>query len=231
MVSLLYVMITAGWILSDKVNNIMSKKNNECNEIDKLILDISDHPEVIASIIEQQWLDIHHSRNQDWMYWAIIAGILAGMITVIKETGSSAGIMCLLSFIGTMISLWACCISWTHWILHIKKIVYIDRLTELLSIGKGGHSKKINYSCIVTDRKFDRFLSVNGFIAAMYLTLAVMFIMVFVFFWKMTGITGTINVSRVTAAIFCVVLSITFITSYILFNFIKFRLKAVYSKV
>ena len=145
-------------------------------------IDLKIEPEVITSIIDQQWQDIHHSRNQDWLYWAILSAIVAGIMALIGNESSfdDNTILFLLNILftsGIIISWWAEKISLSHWILHIKRLGYIRWLERFLIIKTIGGKKiplsRPEYNGF--DGK-DKYV-VNGLIYSMYLSIKWIFIL------------------------------------------------------
>lgn len=115
--------------------NVKEKPTFEVNQ--KILID---SPDTILKMIELDWKDIHHSRNQDWKYWAIIGILFAGLFSIIKDSVLPIenkkyifiGILWFISFI----SIWASLISKSHWILHIKKAMHIKWLSNHLFFDK-----------------------------------------------------------------------------------------------
>jgi hypothetical protein len=143
----------------------------------------------VCSIINNHWQDIHHSRNQDWMYWAIITAIFAGLlgaITIKRDDidiyNQNLSVLCLL-FIGGFISVWASFISWSHWVLHIRKIEYIKYLEKIMFISNDNGKKLpiglVPYIQPKELKNADKYFVVNGLIYSMYLTIGLSFYVLF----------------------------------------------------
>ena len=149
-----------------------------------MTIDLTNHPEILVSIASSQWQDIHHSRNQDWLFWAIIGAIITGAITLITNTSSFLNnliILNILFVLGAVISMWAAAISWSHWILHIKRLGYITWLSRFYFIHSGG--KQIPVAIPMYDKfdKHDKFI-VNGLIFSIYVALSLVFTLLILFF-------------------------------------------------
>lgn len=144
----------------------------------------------ICSLIQMQWNDIHHSRNQDWQYWVIIGGIITGIIALRSKTNNNLMFIYLLMGIGSLVSLWSAAIAWSHWVLHIRRTSYIKWLESHLYINNS-EDNPVNEKQGITifhkniDTTKDPF-SVCGIIFSMHLTIAFFFIIaaLFCIFYK-----------------------------------------------
>jgi hypothetical protein len=140
-----------------------------------------DKPTLI-SLIETNWKDIHHSRSQDWQYWVIIGIIIAGIGALNKEIYKNAILINVLIGIGGVISLWATFISYSHWILHIKRLCYINYLGNLLStqtniIDYMNFKNSVQYKMKKVYRtRIPNPFVVGGLIFSMHATISVLFI-------------------------------------------------------
>jgi hypothetical protein len=169
----------------------MSKKSiNENSEKNLQVLSKLDNS-TIVSMIGHQWEDIHHSRRQDWLYWTILTVIITGIFTIFKSFKmtdvSLIFIINTLICFGIIISIWASRISWSHWLLHIRKLGYISWLEKFLCI----EVNKRNI-CLMTPtpkdinglkklRDADKYV-VNGLIYSMYKSIAIMLALCLILF-------------------------------------------------
>lgn len=194
--------------------------------------------EMINSFIETHWKDIHHSRSQDWQYWLIILGIMAGIATLYKEAGVNAkAFIYVLVGIGGFVSIWASCISYSHWVLHIKKMCYIDYLESFAY--KNGilnyHSfiNKLEESIGEKEKMKDPF-KVGGLIFTIHATISVLFIIASIIIISKNYIKSIINISEQKIAlipIFSMLIStLIFIIIYLIFNRCLKRKKCKYYK-
>jgi hypothetical protein len=140
-------------------------KYGDCKMEDKDLI------EFLQQNVDSAWKDLHHSRNQDWKYWAAFAAIVAGLF---QTTGNDLSRLLLLA-IGTMVSASAAIVSWNHWDLHRKKLTYIEWLHDMARILiEKTHpevSAKICYHHFDTRERMNHF-RVSGVLFALYLVLS-----------------------------------------------------------
>ena len=162
---------------------------NPLYSLDQLkTINLDYHPEILSSIASNQWQDIHHSRKQDWMYWAIIGAIITGSIALVKsESNFSTNLFILniLFVLGAVISMWAAAISWSHWILHIKRLGYITWLSRFYFIKTGIEKIPVALPSYSKFKEKDIFV-VNGLIFSIYLAISFAFVLLLLFFFIAT---------------------------------------------
>jgi hypothetical protein len=155
------------------------------NDIDRF--DIQNNPDFVIQLINQQWQDIHHSRNQDWIYWVVIGGVLSSLFYICitdkinEEIFTRYQLVSLVGIVGFLFGLWASAISWSHWVLHIKRIGYINWLERLFYLGS--KKKDIRITSIMNQEKYalpDPFI-VNGLMFSMYFTVAILFFIISIY--------------------------------------------------
>jgi len=146
-------------------------------------IDISDNPDAIIALMNQDWTDVHHSRNQDWLYWTILGAIIAGIMGIFSSNDIPVNnfklMISMLLSAGILISFWAAAISWSHWLLHIRKIEHIKWLQSFFYVkNKDNKIFCISPSVLIPDSKIKKydFFIVNGLIFSMYFTIGIFFI-------------------------------------------------------
>ena len=156
--------------------------NHEYEKYEKYnIIDLSDSKNSIFQNINQQWTDVHHSRNQDWMYWAILGAFIAGIVAVFANQNNFKNMYLFIFIINMLftvcgiISFWAASISWSHWVLHVRKLEYIHWLENLFYLKYGGKKISMNPRKIIQSEilKNKKIRIVNGLIYSMYITIGV----------------------------------------------------------
>jgi hypothetical protein len=156
----------------------MKEVNYTIDQLKKI--KINEQPEIIASLMSDQWNDIHHSRNQDWLFWTIIGAITTGSIALVTSKYEHHNFLFILNTLfglGIIICLWAAAITWSHWILHIKRLGYITWLCRFYFFEVDGKDIPIS---IPKFKKFDTFI-VNGLIFSIYITLSIVFAIMLLF--------------------------------------------------
>jgi len=155
--------------------------------------------EAYVSLIKIAWDDIHHSRNQDWKFWVVLAGIAAGLIGLGGRTENWPVIGCLLAT-GSILSGIAALISWNHWELLCKKTAWIEWLETLLARCLGPQVQRgLPYHGTFRSRFPDRW-SVSGVIFSVYVMLALDFLLGLLVLLTWPGTVG--ECSRAAGALF-----------------------------
>lgn len=146
-------------------------------------IEINEHPEILVSLMSDQWKDIHHSRKQDWLFWTIIGAITAGSITLVTSTNECQNYLFILNTLfglGIIISLWAAAISWSHWILHIKRLGYITWLCRFYFYKYDNRKIPVSIPIFKKIDTNDKFI-VNGLIFSIYITISIVFTIMLLF--------------------------------------------------
>lgn len=131
----------------------------------------------IVDLIKINWQDIHHSRNQDWKFWVILAGIVAALGGLSTEPVANRFTICCLLAAGCATSAVASLISWNHRDLLCKKTAHIEWLETLLAQDIGPRARRgLPYQERFKDEFADRW-SVSGIIFSFYVTIAASFLL------------------------------------------------------
>lgn len=128
-----------------------------------------DHLGVLTDLIDADWRDLHHSRNQDWKFWVTLGAIFGGVAAVGRDAPHSIVFIALLGA-GMMIGLVAAMISWNHTDLHLKKTAHIEWLESLVALELGPPAARgLPFAAKFKSRFPDRWF-VGGLIFSTYVT-------------------------------------------------------------
>jgi mannose-6-phosphate isomerase-like protein (cupin superfamily) len=132
--------------------------------------------ETLVSLIKNDWEDIHHSRNQDWKFWAVLAAVGAGLATFAGKPEQMSVIGCLL-LAGGLVSGVGALVSWSHWELLCKKTAHIEWMEAWLARLLGPEARAgLPYQGAFRSRFPDRWI-VSGMIFAVYVVIAIDFLL------------------------------------------------------
>ncbi len=84
----------------------------------------------LMEFIKIQWADIHHSRNQDWKFLAIMVGIFYALFYTIDNIPLQE----IITILGVLISSMCCYMSYAHWLIFYSKKRIIETCEKELGI-------------------------------------------------------------------------------------------------
>lgn len=165
-------------------------------------------------LIKLNWEDIHHSRNQDWKFWVVLAGLAAGLASLVNDIATNHAAICCLLVAGVAVSAVAALISWNHRDLLCKKTSHIEWLEALLAQDIGPRAAKgLPYQGRFKDKFRDRW-SVSGIIFSFYVVVAVGFL-IGLFFLAVPTIANRVSTAGALLVLSAVGLATFFVAYYV----------------
>lgn len=142
--------------------------------------------DLLVKLIETDWRDLHHSRNQDWKIWITIGGIIVAIASLEEARSTVADcdrisfVQLMASSLGAIVCTVGAMITRHHGKLHAKKTARISVLEAELQkrIGNSVESQLIRaipYNQM--DNTLDNKLTVSGVMFATYSMLAFNFVL------------------------------------------------------
>lgn len=129
---------------------------------------------VLTDLIDANWRDLHHSRNQDWKFWVTLGAIFGGLGAIGRDAPHSILFIALLGA-GMMVGFVAAMISWNHTDLHLRKTAHIEWLESLIAMELGPLAARgLPFTAKFKSRFPDRWF-VGGLIFSTYVTVSFVF--------------------------------------------------------